>query len=40
MRICILDADEIKKGNYLIVKKDFIKTKNIETVFFANKDVQ
>lgn len=35
-----MSEHEIDKGNYLIVKKDFIKTKNIEAVFFANKEVQ
>lgn len=35
-----MDDKEIKKGNYLIVKKDFIKTKKIEAVFFDNKEVK
>lgn len=35
-----MDDKEIKKGNYLIVKNDFIKIKKIEAVFLANKELK
>lgn len=34
-----LDNREITKGNYLMVKKDFIESRKIEGVYYGNKDI-